>query len=62
NREYDKVGSSCISERRAIDLIEFGEIRTPFMQFGDQIEMETTLADGSPLFGVLRQQVVKHKA
>jgi fumarylacetoacetate (FAA) hydrolase len=62
NREYDKVGSSCISERRAIDLIEFGEIRTPFMQFGDQIEMETTLPDGSPLFGVLRQQVVKHKA
>lgn len=59
NRQYEAVGSSCISERRAIDLIEFGEIRTPFMQFGDQIEMETTLEDGSPLFGVLRQRVVK---
>ena len=52
------VGSACISERRAIDVIEFGEIRTGFMKFGDRIRIEATLPDGSAPFGAIDQQVV----
>lgn len=60
NKNYNTVGSSCISERQAIDMIEFSEIRTPFMAFGDRVRMEVTAADGSPLFGPIDQQVIKH--
>jgi fumarylacetoacetate (FAA) hydrolase len=58
NAQYSEVGSSCIAERRAIDIIEFGEPRTPFMSFGDTIKMEATLQDGSSLFGCIEQTVV----
>ena len=60
NKDYAKVGSSCISERRAIDMIETGEIRTPFMSFGDHVTMEARSQSGSPLFGQINQQVVKN--
>jgi fumarylacetoacetate (FAA) hydrolase len=57
NRDYATTGSSCISERRAIDMIEHGEIRTQFMSFGDRIRMEARRNDGRPLFGVIDQFV-----
>ena len=60
NENYVEVGSSCISERRAIDMIEFGEIRTPFMSFGDRVRMETTGPNGEPLFGAIDQKVTKN--
>lgn len=60
NEKYAEVGSSCISERRAIDMIEFGEIRTPFMSFGDRVRMETTGPNGEPLFGPIDQKTVKN--
>ncbi|WP_317929560.1 fumarylacetoacetate hydrolase family protein [Halioxenophilus sp. WMMB6] len=52
------VGSACISERRALDVIEFGEIRTPFMKFGDRVRIAAAMPDGSTPFGVIEQQVV----
>lgn len=52
------VGSACISERRAIEMIEHGEPRTGFMRFGDRICMEARNADGSVLFGAIDQRVV----
>jgi fumarylacetoacetate (FAA) hydrolase len=60
NKNYAKVGSSCLSERRAIDMITFGEIRTPFMSFGDRVRMEAVGQNGEPLFGPIDQQAVKH--
>lgn len=61
NSDYQKVGSSCISERRAIDMIEHGEVRTPFMTFGDRIRMEAQRDDGAPLFGAIDQSVIQSK-
>ena len=54
---YAAVGSSCLSERRAIDVIA-GRPPTPFMCFGDRVRMEALVA-GEPLFGVIDQQVVR---
>jgi len=58
NADYATVGSSCISERRAIDMIEKGAIETQFMRFGDRVRMVGRAADGSTPFGVVDQQVV----
>jgi fumarylacetoacetate (FAA) hydrolase len=59
NENYREVGSSCIAERRGIELLDTGEATTPFMRFGDRVKMEATLADGSPLFGAIDQRVVR---
>jgi 2-keto-4-pentenoate hydratase/2-oxohepta-3-ene-1,7-dioic acid hydratase in catechol pathway len=39
NASYREVGSSCISERRAIEMIADGAATTAFMSFGDTIRM-----------------------
>lgn len=59
NRNYAVVGSSCISEVRAIEMAETGAISTAFMSFGDRVRMECRASDGTPLFGVIDQRVVR---
>ncbi len=59
NENYREVGSSCIAERRGIEALDEGEPRTRFMKFGDCVRMEASLPDGTPLFGVIDQQVVQ---
>ena len=60
NANYAEVGSSCISERRAIEIIADGKPSTSFMHFGDSCRMEALTADGRPIFGAIDQRVVKH--
>jgi fumarylacetoacetate (FAA) hydrolase len=62
NADYREVGSSCISERRGIELIEKGEATTPFMSFGDTVSMQAPLPDGGCVFGAIRQRVVQATA
>jgi len=53
------AGSACIAERRVIEKIDQGEIRTGFMRFGDRVRMQARFDDGSDgPFGVIEQQVV----
>jgi fumarylacetoacetate (FAA) hydrolase len=59
NKDYRTAGSTCVAERRGIEMIDHGEPRTGFLRFGDQIRMEVRGADGGPLFGALDQQVVR---
>lgn len=56
------AGSACIAERRAIELIEQGASKTPFMRFGDRVRMQATAADGSAPFGAIDQRVVQAPA
>jgi fumarylacetoacetate (FAA) hydrolase len=58
NANYREVGSSCIAERRAIELVDKGAPQTPFMAFGDTIRMEARSGSGEVLFGVIEQKVV----
>ena len=51
-------GSACIAERRAIEAIEYGSPRTPFMTFGDRVRMEARSIDG-PVFGAIDQRIVQ---
>ncbi len=59
NDNFREVGSSCISERRSIEMVDEGKPVTPFMSFGDSIYMEAKNADGSVLFGAINQRVVQ---
>ena len=40
------AGSSCLAEKRVIEKLDLGEARTPFLKFGDRVEMEARFADG----------------
>ncbi len=50
-------GAACISEKRALEMVEYGEPRTGYMQFGDQVHMEAFDLEGKPLFGAITQRV-----
>ena len=62
NANYREVGSSCIAERRGIEIIDHGEARTPFMAFGDRVRMEARSASGVSVFGAIDQRVVEAHA
>jgi fumarylacetoacetate (FAA) hydrolase len=54
------AGSACIAERRVIEKIDEGAIRTGFMRFGDRVRMQAMLPDGREgPFGVIEQRVVR---
>lgn len=59
NENYRETGSSCIAERRGIEIVDEGTPRTEFMKFGDRVRMEARTADGRSPFGAIDQQVVK---
>lgn len=59
NSNYREVGSSCIAERRGIEIVDSGAPKTPFMSFGDTVQMIAVLPDGSDVFGAIDQAVVK---
>lgn len=59
NDNYREIGSSCVSERRAIELLDTGKPITDYMQFGDRVRMEARDTDGGLLFGAIDQKVVK---
>lgn len=56
NRE---VGSSCIAERRAIETLELGAPKTPFLKFGDSVRIEMKGAEDHSIFGAIDQTIVR---
>jgi fumarylacetoacetate (FAA) hydrolase len=57
NAAYKEVGSACIAERRAIELIEHGAPKTNFMKFGDRVQIDMTDDDGRSIFGGIDQRI-----
>jgi fumarylacetoacetate (FAA) hydrolase len=60
NRDASK-GFSCLAEIRMIETIADGKPKTPFMKFGDRIQMEMTDSKGQSIFGRIDQTVVKYQ-
>jgi fumarylacetoacetate (FAA) hydrolase len=60
NANYVEVGSGCIAERRAIEMIEQGGARTNFMRFGDRVRIEMFDAKGASVFGAIDQKIVRY--
>ncbi len=59
-RSFREVGSCCIAERRAVEMIDQGTAQTSFLKFGERVRMEARLT-GSPHspFGAIDQTVVR---
>ncbi len=59
---YDRSkGSSCIAERRALETIEHGAPRTPYLKFGDRVRIEMFDGTGKSIFGAIDQHVREYK-
>ena len=52
-------GSSCLVERRMLETIDAGKPMTPYLRFGDTVEVEMLDPAGHALFGTIRQTVQK---
>lgn len=50
-------GSSCLAEKRMIEKIDDGAIKTPFMKNGETIEIEMFDKAGKSIFGKISQKV-----
>jgi fumarylacetoacetate (FAA) hydrolase len=59
SNENPASGSSCIVERRTLETLADGAPKTPYMTFGDSIEISMVDAAGTNLFGTISQTVVK---
>lgn len=55
------LGSSCIAEKRMLEIIDRGAAETPFMTFGDSIRIEMLDEQGESLFGAIEQTVQRYK-
>lgn len=51
-------GTSCITERRVIEIFDHGEARTPYLRYGDRVRIEMLDAVGQSIFGAIEQKVV----
>jgi len=51
-------GSSCLAEKRMLEKIESGEIKTSFMKHGDRVSIEMLHDSGQSIFGAIDQKVV----
>jgi fumarylacetoacetate (FAA) hydrolase len=50
-------GSSCIVERRTLEIMDKGQASTSFMRFGDTVRIEMFNPQGQSLFGAIEQTV-----
>ncbi|RUR30364.1 FAA hydrolase family protein [Vreelandella andesensis] len=55
------VGYSCLAEVRMVEQIIHGQVKTPFMRFGDRVRIEMFDRDGNNIFGTIDQHVVKYQ-
>lgn len=59
---YDRSkGSSCLAEKRMLEMLASGKATTPFMKHGDRIRIEMVDKNNHSIFGAIDQQVVTVK-
>jgi fumarylacetoacetate (FAA) hydrolase len=59
NQDESK-GSSCLAEKRVLEIIKDGKAATPFMRFGDTVRIEMLDKQGQSIFGRIEQIVEKY--
>lgn len=60
SNQGSELGSCCLAEVRCLETIKDGSPSTPFMSFGDQVEIDMLDANGNSVFGKIAQQVVQY--
>lgn len=59
SNEDPSVGSSCIQEKRMLEKINEGVMKTPFMKPGDKVRIQMLDSAGRNIFGTIEQVVQK---
>ncbi|MGI4855583.1 MAG: fumarylacetoacetate hydrolase family protein [Janthinobacterium lividum] len=59
NVDYCKVGSACLAEQRAVEKLEEGAARTPWLAFGERLRFEMRDAAGQSVFGEIDMRFIK---
>ncbi len=54
-------GSSCIAEKRMLEILSEGKPRTEFMRFGDSVRIEMLNPQGQSYFGAIEQTLTHYK-
>jgi len=58
---YDRsAGSSCLAEKRMLEIIADGKPTTSFMKFGDTVRIEMFDKNGDSIFGAIDQVVTQY--
>ncbi len=55
-------GSSCLAEKRMLEIIAHGEAETPFMDFGDHVTIKLLDKYGNNIFGTIDQVVEQYQS
>jgi fumarylacetoacetate (FAA) hydrolase len=58
----EKLGASCLAERRVLEIIADGKPTTPFLKFDDCVRIEMFDRAGHSVFGAIEQRVRKYDA
>jgi fumarylacetoacetate (FAA) hydrolase len=58
NLDAKRVGSACLAERRALEVIEHGAPRTPFLRLDDVLRFEVFGTRGDSVFGAIEHRFV----
>jgi len=53
-------GSCCLAEVRCLETIADGKPSTPFMSFGDRIEIEMLDSQGESILGAIDQRIKQY--
>jgi fumarylacetoacetate (FAA) hydrolase len=54
------VGYACLMEKRLVEQVEQGEAKTPFLRFGDRVQIQMADATGALVFGAIDQVVERY--
>ena len=54
-------GSCCLAEVRCLETIRDGKPSTPFMSFGDRVEIDMLDSTGKSIFGRIDQVVTRYQ-
>ncbi|MGE4130923.1 MAG: fumarylacetoacetate hydrolase family protein [Bdellovibrionales bacterium] len=57
SNEDMEMGSSCLLEKRMLEKIHDGVMKTPFMKVGDRVKIEMSDTAGNNIFGTIDQKV-----
>lgn len=55
------AGSSCLAEKRMLEIIAEGKASTSFLNFNDRVRIEMMDTDGNSIFGAIDQKIVRYK-
>ena len=50
-------GTSCLAERRVMEILKDGAATTPFLRHGDTVKLEMLDGSGNSIFGAIEQRV-----